>query len=50
MGSALAFVQVLPPGIYIAMNGKCFLWNKVYKNKATGEFCEPEEHVLAVQG
>ncbi len=25
LGSALSFAQVLPPGIYIAMNGQCFL-------------------------
>ena len=24
LGSALSFVQVLSPGVYIAMNGKCF--------------------------
>jgi L-asparaginase len=38
LGSALAFVQVLPKGVYIAMNGKIFEANKVYKNKDTGEF------------
>jgi L-asparaginase len=26
LGSALSFVQVLAPGVYIAMNGKCFPW------------------------
>jgi len=40
MGSALAFVQTLPHGIYIAMNGRCFSWNNVRKNKETGEFEE----------
>jgi len=40
LGSALAFVQTLPPGIYIAMNGKPFAWNNVYKNKRTGQFEE----------
>ncbi|MGC4038688.1 MAG: asparaginase domain-containing protein [Chitinophagaceae bacterium] len=40
MGSALAFVQSLPPGVYIAMNGRCFPWNNVHKNKATGTFEE----------
>lgn len=38
LGSALAFVQTLPPGIYIAMNGRCFAWNKVQKNTSTGFF------------
>ncbi len=40
LGCALAFVQTLPPGVYIAMNGRYFLWNNVRKNKKTGEFEE----------
>ena len=35
LGSALSFVQVLPPGVYIAMNGQHFPWNAVRKNTAT---------------
>jgi L-asparaginase len=38
LGSALSFAQVLPPGIYIAMNGQCFPWDHVRKNAATGVF------------
>jgi L-asparaginase len=38
LGSALSFVQVLPPGVYVAMNGQHFAWNAVRKNKATGVF------------
>ena len=38
LGSALAFVQVLPPGVYVAMNGRCFDWDKVRKNRSTGLF------------
>lgn len=38
LGSALAFVQTLPEGVYIAMNGKVFPWDNVTKNKQTGEF------------
>lgn len=38
LGSALAYVQVLPPGIYISMNGKFFNWDDVRKNKITGTF------------
>jgi L-asparaginase len=38
LGSALSFVQVLPPGIYIAMNGQHFVWNRVRKNTGTGVF------------
>ncbi len=40
LGSALAFVQTLPQGVYVAMNGKYFLWNNVRKNKQTGQFEE----------
>jgi L-asparaginase len=39
-GGALAFVQTLPHGVYIAMNGRYFDWNKVEKNKKTGVFEE----------
>lgn len=42
LGSALAFVQVLPPGVYIVMNGRYFLWNRVRKNRQTGTFEEIE--------
>ena len=38
LGSALAFVQTLKPGIYIAMNGRWFEWDKVRKNTKTGFF------------
>jgi L-asparaginase len=38
LGSALAFVQVLKPGVYIAMNGKVFEAGKVKKNTTKGEF------------
>lgn len=38
LGSALSFVQVLPPGVYIAMNGRHFAWDKVRKNRNTGVF------------
>jgi L-asparaginase len=40
LGSALAFVQTLPVGVYVAMNGKFFPWDNVKKNKKTGEFEE----------
>jgi len=40
LGSALSFVQVLPPGVYIAMNGKCFPWDRVRKNRERAEFEE----------
>jgi L-asparaginase len=38
VGSALAFSQALPAGVYIAMNGKYFEWDSVEKNRETGIF------------
>ncbi len=38
IGSALAYVQSMPFGVYVVMNGKCFNSNNVLKNKATGFF------------
>lgn len=38
LGSALSFVQALPPGVYVAMNGRVFLWNNVRKNREIGIF------------
>jgi L-asparaginase len=38
LGSALSFVQILPAGVYIAMNGRHFPWNAVRKNRETGVF------------
>ena len=38
LGSALSFVQALPPGVYIAMNGRCFPWDNVRKNRDAGIF------------
>jgi L-asparaginase len=38
LGSALSFVQVLPPGVYIAMNGRWFPWDDVRKNRDSGVF------------
>lgn len=40
LGSALAFVQALPTGVYVAMNGRYFTWDNVRKNKQTGGFEE----------
>ena len=38
LGSALSFVQVLPAGVYISMNGRSFPWDRVRKNRETGVF------------
>ena len=40
LGSALGFVQSLPNGVYVAMNGRYFDYDKVQKNKETGVFEE----------
>ncbi|MEL6133029.1 MAG: asparaginase domain-containing protein [Bacteroidota bacterium] len=40
LGSALAFAQVLPHGVYIVMNGRYFNWDNVQKNRKTGIFEE----------
>lgn len=40
LGGALAFVQTLAPGVYVAMNGKYFASDNVRKNKQTGIFEE----------
>ena len=37
-GGALALAQTLPYGVYIVMNGRCFEWDRVKKNKETGVF------------
>lgn len=37
-GFACGVAQVLPPGVYVAMNGQIFAWNKVAKNRSAGVF------------
>lgn len=48
LGSALAFVQVLPPGVYVVMNGRYFSWNNVRKNRQTGTFEEVQSSKFEV--
>jgi L-asparaginase len=43
LGSALAFVQTLSPGVYVAMNGRCFDGDNVQKNRSTGLFEEVKD-------
>jgi L-asparaginase len=38
LGSALSFAQALSPGVYVAMNGMAFPWDRVRKNTQTGFF------------
>ncbi len=40
VGIAIAAVQTLPVGIYIAMNGRVYEWGKVKRNSETGQFVE----------
>ena len=40
LGAAIAFAQTLPPGGYVAMNGRVFDWDNVRKNRDIGEFEE----------
>ena len=40
LGSALAFAQTLPAGVYVAMNGRYFPADRVRKNRQTGMFEE----------
>ncbi len=40
LGSALAFAQSLPAGVFIAMNGRYFPSDNVQKDKETGVFKE----------
>jgi len=47
LGSALAFVQTLPTGVYVAMNGRWFNWDNVWKNKQSGIFEELPQNSLA---
>lgn len=38
LGAAVMATQLVPPGVYIAMNGRCYPWNQVKKNRAAGVF------------
>ncbi|HOY13541.1 MAG TPA: asparaginase domain-containing protein, partial [Saprospiraceae bacterium] len=38
LGAALAFVQCKDFGVYISMNGVCYDWDNVRKNRSTGYF------------
>jgi len=40
IASALAYVQTLSNGVYVAMNGRVFEYDKVIKNRETGIFDE----------
>ena len=46
LGSALSCAQALPQGVYVAMNGRCFAWDDVVKNRELGVF-EPRRSSTA---
>jgi len=46
LGAALAFAQTLGPGVYVAMNGRCFPWDNVRKYRELGEFEALTEETL----
>jgi L-asparaginase len=46
LGTALAFVQTLAAGVYVAMNGRCFDWQSVRKNRELGVFESAHNPIL----
>lgn len=40
VGTAIGALNVLDKGVYIAMNGRIYPWNKVERNRETGQFVE----------
>jgi L-asparaginase len=38
LGCAITAVQLVPPGVYLAMNGRLFRWDNVRKNRDLGIF------------
>lgn len=40
LGAAIALAQALPPDVYVAMNGRFFIWSNVTKDRQSGEFKE----------
>lgn len=44
LGGAIAYAQSLPSGVYIAMNGQFFEWDKVEKNREKGVFESTKRH------
>lgn len=42
LGSSISVVQLLPPAVYVAINGRVFNWDNVRKNRSSGVF-EPLE-------
>ncbi len=49
LGSALSFAQTLPPGVFVAMNGRYFKAHEVYKDREKGIFVKTDDHLPAVK-
>jgi L-asparaginase len=43
IGTALAYAQILPPNVYIAMHGRYFHWDRVLKDRDEGGFREIDD-------
>ena len=42
LGSAISYAQVLPEGVWVAMNGTHFAWDAVVKDRTAGVFVRRE--------
>ena len=42
LGCALGSLNLLDPGVYVAMNGRTLPWNDVVKNRSLGVFQSPD--------
>ncbi len=40
LGTAVGAINLLSQGVYVAMNGRLYPWNKVKRNRQTGQFIE----------
>ncbi len=40
VGTAIGAINILTKGVYVAMNGRIYPWNKVMRNQKTGQFVE----------
>lgn len=49
-GFACGVAQTLPHGVYIAMNGQIFQWDKVKKNRTTGVFVSSDDRLQRTEG
>lgn len=43
LGFAVAAVQTIPPGVYVAMSGRVYPWNECKKDMSTGQFVENKQ-------